>query len=54
MLRATIIAVLLFGFLGLGGLTGCGDDTGACYDGAVCRETTEADCNGPWIDEDCD
>jgi hypothetical protein len=55
MLRATIAAVLLFGFVCLGGLVGCGDDTGACYEGTVCRDTTQADCRGIWQDDlDCD
>jgi len=55
MLRAIIAAVLLCGFVGLGGLIGCGDDTGACYDGTVCRDTTQANCGGIWNDDlDCD
>jgi len=55
MLRAIIAAILLCGLVGLGGLTGCGDDTSACWEGTVCRDTTEADCNGIWLDDlDCD
>lgn len=55
MIRATtILALLLYASVSLGGLIGCGDDEGACWEGITCRDTTQEDCKGAWDpDNDC-